>query len=214
MTDETKPDASGYLPILERYLRRGHVLRAFRSGGGLRVVRVEKARDSLEGYGEHPSIDHALSHAADDLLAGGRPYSEVYGGEHPHYLTGSSSPSSPSSPLDMHVLSGGKIRAWYRGGWFFVDLLGFASQDYPQDILDRAQRGETVHWSSPRGVFYLFTSMRIPNGETGCSIATLHKPTLRDPHHFHTRARGLGETLAEAISEAIVARLEEVDDAA
>lgn len=208
MTDETKPDASGYLPILERYLRRGHVLRAFRSGGGLRVVRVEKARDSLEGYGEHPSIDHALSHAADDLLAGGRPYSEVYGGEHPHYPTGS------SSPLDRHVLSGGKVRAWYRGGWFFVDLLGFASQDYPQDILDRAYRGETVHWSSPRGVFYVCTPVRFANGEAGCSIATLYKLVLRDPRHFHARARGLGETLAEAISEALAARPEEVDDAA
>ena len=92
---------------------KGVRLRGFRSGGGLRVVRVEQAQGKGEakllGYGEHYDAERALKHCAEDLAAGGRPYEEVYGKKHTHYLTGS---ASASGPLDAWLLEGGTIDAW------------------------------------------------------------------------------------------------------
>ena len=87
----------------------GAELRAFCSVGGLRVVRIER-EGTLLGYGEHPSLEDALSHANEDILAGHREYKEVYGESKPHYLTGS---STPTSLADQWVLSGNKIRCFF-----------------------------------------------------------------------------------------------------
>ena len=84
------------MQMLEGALRKGNVIRAFLSGGRLRVVHIEKGRHGkLTGYGEHPNIEDALKHAAEDFAAGQRDYKKVYGekGLYPHYLSGSSSAS-------------------------------------------------------------------------------------------------------------------------
>lgn len=200
--------ASEALPTIEGYLRRGAKLRAFLSGGGLRVVRVSDTKGSLIGYGEHPHIEDALTHTADDLCAGGRPYREVYGGKYPCYLTGA---STPSTPLDAHVRSGGKVRAYFRGGWFFVVLEGYEHAPIPDDIHKRAISGETFKWSSPRGFLYEFSPMRFCSGEPGYSIHTLYAPPLRDSSFYHVEQVGMGETLADAIEEALKAHPEEVE---
>lgn len=58
---------------LEQALRAGGQLHAFRSGGGLRVVRVE--RDAgLVAYGEHPHMGDALRLAGEDYAAGQQCY--------------------------------------------------------------------------------------------------------------------------------------------
>lgn len=107
------------LPGLEQALRDGCKVHAFRSGGGLRVIRITTKDGQLKGYGEHPQVEDALSHANEDFLAGGRPYQEVYGGSKPNYLTGS---SEPTSPLDDWLLHGHTFDAWYDGVRVFFKL--------------------------------------------------------------------------------------------
>lgn len=93
-------------PALERInaaLMDGAVVRGFRSGGGLRVVRVEKG-DELIGYGEHPHVEKALSLADQDLLT----RASVHSKKSSYYLTGS---STASSFLDGWLLRGNSFRA-------------------------------------------------------------------------------------------------------
>ena len=73
-------------------------------------------------YGEHPSVEPALEHAAEDFKAGGRSYGEVYGKLHPHYWTGS---ATPSSPLDEWILGGSTFDAWEDGDQLVVELKGY-----------------------------------------------------------------------------------------
>ncbi len=91
---------------LDRALQDGCVVRAFRSGGGVRVVRVERD-ENLVGYGEHPHIEEALELA-------NRSYPDP-NFEGDYYFTGS---PQASSKLDAHLLRGRKFRAVYLRGDF------------------------------------------------------------------------------------------------
>lgn len=102
---------------LDRALREGARMHVFRSGGGLRVVRLERDK-VLVGYGEHPHLGPALEHASEDFLAGHRPYGEVYGGKHERYLTGA---EDPAGSADLWVLRGRNIDAWYADGECIVE---------------------------------------------------------------------------------------------
>lgn len=191
---------------LEAILRKGPRLHAFLSGGGLRVVRIERVepgekRGALVGYGEHPYIEHALNHAAEDYAAGGRPYREVYGGKYDHYLTGS---STPSSQLDAHIRQGRAMDAFYARGWFRVELPALLREEYPKELLERAFAGETVEWSSPRGIRFQF----VPDG-IGCTVRPVSNPLNRETGHYHAVRRGMGLTLVEAIENALRAEHEE-----
>lgn len=79
-----------------------NAIHAFRSGGGLRVLRLE-CGDDLLGYGESIQFDEALKNLENDTAAGGRKYNEVYGKLTPHYLTGT---SEVSSNIDRWLLMG------------------------------------------------------------------------------------------------------------
>lgn len=191
---------------MEAILRNGHRLHAFLSGGGLRVVRIERVksrqrRGDLAGYGEHPYLEQALNHAAEDHAAGGRPYLDVYGGKHPHYLTGS---CTPSSQLDAHVRRGASFDAFYLRGWFRVELHSFVREEYPKEILSRAFAGETVEWSSPRGVRFRFD----PEG-CGCTIRVVSNLFNRETGLYQATQRGMGLTLMEAIESALCAEYED-----
>jgi hypothetical protein len=90
---------------IDKALQEGYILRAFRSGGGLRVVRIEtefgKGEGELKGYGEHLNLMPALRRASNDFLAGGKPYKAMY-------LTGT---SQAEDSLDNWVLSGQRFIA-------------------------------------------------------------------------------------------------------
>lgn len=107
---------------ISQALFEGCRLHAFRSGGGLMVVRVSEADGKLRGYGEHPHIDEALDYADEDYLAGGRKYTDVYGKIHPHYLTGN---SNAISPLDAWVKRGRTFDAFCDNDGFVVELHGY-----------------------------------------------------------------------------------------
>jgi hypothetical protein len=79
-------------------------IHAFRSGGGLRILRLERDKE-LVGYGEAPNFDTALEYLEEDVAAGGHNYEDVYGENklHPHYLTGT---TKTSSNIDRWLLSG------------------------------------------------------------------------------------------------------------
>ena len=93
-------------------IRGGDIVRGFLSGAGLRVIRIEDSSGQLKGYGEHPHAPEALAFANQDVGAGGSNYEDVYGKTLPHYLTGS---SMPTSALDQLILNGGKFRARAEG---------------------------------------------------------------------------------------------------
>ena len=74
-------------PNLENALREGAKIHIFRSGGGLRVVNVEKEKNPVS-YGEYPYLSGALAHAESDF---GLSYEEQYLSEnakHTHHKTG------------------------------------------------------------------------------------------------------------------------------
>lgn len=93
-------------------LREGAVVHVFRSGGGLRVASLRRGGREL-GYGESINFEPALDICGEDYEAGCRPYKEVYGPIHTHYLTGSTKHSSKGdawvcrgADLDIHWVDG------------------------------------------------------------------------------------------------------------
>lgn len=114
-------------------LKDGCWLHIFRSGGGLRVVRLSRG-DALAGYGEHPQIEEALAHAAEDLMAGHRQYSDVYGKLHEHFLTGT---EEASCPADGVILLGGTIDAVAEDDVITVEILTYRDGD-PLTLTGRA----------------------------------------------------------------------------
>jgi len=145
---------------IEKALREGCRLHGFRSGGGLRVVRIEQ-NEELRGYGEHPNVEDALSHANEDFLAGGRPYNKVYGKSKPHYLTGS---SQATSPLDHWLLRGNTIDAYVRKRDVVVELKGYAQTETPHTVTAQLKKsGQPIVWTY-RG--YTFETYQGFHGET------------------------------------------------
>ena len=98
-----------FYPNLEKALRDGAKIHIFRSGGGLRVVRVEK-KGELISYGEHPYLSGALAHAESDF---GLSYAEQYGddGKHLHYLTGEY--PKFSDPIDAYISGDNTLDIFY-----------------------------------------------------------------------------------------------------
>jgi hypothetical protein len=193
------------LSTVEEALLEGCKLHGFRSGSGLLVLRLERGQRNLDehelrGYGEHPSFDVAMVYLAEDFLAGGRPFEEVYGenGENAHYLTGH--PESASA-IDAWIMQGGKIDAVASGiGQFTVELRGVLETRAPEDVMNRALAGETVRWEA-RGFVYETSPSSFPNGEQCYSTRVLNgsgsKPWMRD-----VVKRGSAPTLLEAMTTA------------
>ncbi len=158
---------------IERALQEGCRLRGFRSGGGLRVIRIEK-EDKCRGYGEHPNVDDALSHANEDFIAGGRSqYKEIYGVLKPHYLTGS---KHSTSYLDNWLLQGKTIDAYVQDGSVVVELQGLFMVQTPDNIVNEVIRtGKTIRWEN-RGYLFESSSSAFPSGKPCCSSRTIKCP--------------------------------------
>lgn len=185
--------------IIESALRGGGQLHAFLSGGGLRVVRVEKPRHGkLIGYGEHPVVSDALRILADDLAAGGRRYSDVYGKTEDEYLTGQ---SSPEDALDAWLRQGSTFDASFDDAFVF-ELRGLETVRTSEAIVKRALAGETVQWEE-RGFVYESTPSRFPSGEPCVSSRVVSSPAgRRDSWMWDGCRTGRGPTLIEAMDAA------------
>lgn len=203
----------------------GAVLRAFRSGTGLRVARVDSAQvaeapataDSRKewGYGEHPHAHEALRILADDLRAGCRPYDTVYGRTEPYYVTGA---STPHDDLDAWLLNGRKLNAHFDAATqtYSVELVGMEQARTSMDIVQRvAVHGETIRWTDERGVTRVATPSQFPNGEPCCSTRIENLPPGMTEHHaamWYAKRTGTAPTLAAAIQNAFAAPKVEIPD--
>jgi len=194
---------------LEKSLEEGCKLHGFRSGGGLRVIRLEQ-EGNLRGYGEHPNVEDALSHADEDFLAGGREYKTVYGKSKPHYLTGS---QTVTSPLDGWLIQGKTIDAYMQEGEVVVELRGLARTETPEDIMEQVKQTEQpVTWQN-RGYTFETRPSKFPNGEPCYSTSILESPEGRngaDPWMYDIVKTGKGKGFFEALGKAIEAKEVEV----
>ena len=189
-----------YVETIEIVLYNGAKMHCFRSGGGLRVVRLER-NGNLVAYGEHPNVEDALSHAAEDYLAGGRDYAAVYGSGKPHYLTGS---SQPTGPLDAWLLQGRTIDAVVVENHVVVSMEGLGHQDTPEDVTKRVFAGEVVEWEA-RGLKFKSSPSRFPNGERSCQSECLTK-SAKDPWMYRIVKRGRHTHLQRALELAVEAK--------
>ncbi len=208
------------MSTVEAALRSGGVLHAFLSGGGLRVLTIERqAYDPDEGqrrvqlaYGEHPYVGDAFRILADDFKAGCRPYEEVYGKTETHYLTGA---SEPQDDLDAWVRRGAYFDARADGDGFEFELRGYQEHKTPEDIDACARKGRTVRWTDARGFAFVASPYRFPNGDVGYSTKVTACPAGRTDHEaFLWKAvrRGTGKSLLDAIRAAFEATAEECSD--
>lgn len=191
------------MKVLEEALKNGCIIHGFRSGGGLRVFRLERAdpgsRGDLVGYGESATAEPALTILAEDVKAGGREYHDVYGKLYPHYLTGS---SSPGGKLDAFLLRGADVDVFYENGAFVATIETLGEVRTPEDIVKRSTAGETVQFSA-RGFLYETAPSRFPNGERCCSTRVVKSPPGRtDSWHYREVRTGRGETLIQALADA------------
>lgn len=194
------------VPGINAALDAGCRLHAFLSGGGLRVLRLE-LNGKLKGYGEHPNVEDALTHVSEDYLAGGRAYNEVYGGTHPHYMTGS---SSSSTRLDSWLLRGATFDAWQEGDDIVFQFKGSGENKSPEDLSQKVQNEGTVTWTSKRGVIYEATPTRFASGEMGTSTRVVSSPEGVRPWMWHTTRTGRGKDFFGALAKAFEAEPVEV----
>lgn len=211
----TKRETKTY-EILEGALKKGNVMHAFMSGGGLRVIRLEKTRHGkLTGYGEHPYVDEALRHAAEDFAAGGRPYSEVYGtcdwdnpekskkGIYDMYLTGA---STPEGQLDTWIRRGSTFDCRFTDGQFEADLRGWGEFHTPDAALKEAQAtGKQVRTTTDRGVVY---ETGLDKEWGGITTRIISVPEGMKQHRawmWHTSQIGRSSSLKEAFDIAFKA---------
>jgi hypothetical protein len=193
-------------------LQGGHRVRAFLSGGGLRVIRIEK-EGKLKGYGEHPHVDEALIYADEDFKKRGRPYKEVYGVDKDHYLTGS---REKSNELDGWILQGRKFEAWQENEIVYFKLGGMAETRTSQEIIDQVlSTGQDIRWEN-RGYTYRSYRSLFGNGQKSVSTEVIGKPEgVRggaDPWMYDISKTGQGSDFWEACQNAFQAPEVEVSE--
>lgn len=208
-------EAAEPLSGIELALNQGHRLHGFRSGGGLRVIRLE-LEGRLTGYGEHPSADEALVHVDEDFLAGGRDYHEVYGKLYPHYLTGG---RKITSPLDGWLLQGHTVDAYRTDeGTVRVELTGLTETRPLQEVLDQAKTlRKPIEWMD-RGYTYetRYNPHLFANGGEGFSTRIISEPEGKNEHsaswmYYRTKI-GEGNNFNEALDRAFEAPDREIED--
>lgn len=167
-------------PALSKALKNGDKLHGFRSGGGLRVVRLTHC-EKTGGYGEHPHVETALKYAEDDLKVGGRKYNDFYGKTVDHYLTGD---SFASSQLDAYLLQGRDFDVYFENDQFIFLGKYYYTVKIPQEILDKAEKTRINQtWTSDQGIIYeIVPSKVIATNSLSFSIHAISNPTKIHPH--------------------------------
>lgn len=204
---------------LTEALLKGHFLHGFRSGGGLRVFRMEKGgKDGkLIGYGEHPNAMEALSLLAEDLKVLGRAYKAVYGKLHPHYLTGS---STPQGELDSRILQGDSVDAYVKDKQVVFVVAGYSEYHASQAILDeaKAQPDTPVRHENRGCVFstvYHYDPVAGDRYPTGWSTSVVSLPQGMKHHRasmWRSTQTGTADTLFAAMERAFKAPEVEAED--
>jgi hypothetical protein len=195
---------------IERALEIGCIMRGFRSGGGLKVVRIEQ-NVTLKGYGEHPFVNHALYHANEDFLAGRRDYKDVYGGKYPHYLTGS---RDVISPLDEWLRKGEKFNSFKVDDIVIFKLKGHREVETPEDIIWKLNEGEdNILWTH-RGYTYE-TSNHFLAGSIAYSTKVIGCPEGKSekgsgPWMYEITKTGKADNFYDAMGAAFKAEEKEV----
>jgi len=191
------------LKEIDLALKNGAKLHGWRSGGGLRVISLE-LHDRNVGYGEHPDVLEALEHANEDLLAGGRKYSEVYGKIYPHYLTGS---LDSTSELDRWILDGNDINAEESEGKIKVTLSGLKIFRTPKETTKKVRETQKELIWEARG----FTFRTYPNnyewdlpGAVGTEVISEGNGDKK-PWSYRISKIGLGKSFILAVREALKA---------
>lgn len=215
---QEREEAYKYLPKLmpnfpgiQTALKNGARMHAFSSGGGLRVVSLEKGRRTL-GYGEAPHVEDALVYTDEDFIAGGLPYKEVYGSgkKHPHYLTGS---SLPSSNIDAWVRWGSTFDCWQEDDLIVFQLSGYANDEMPDWVKKVTENnpGEPHVWET-RSITYevVFHLDYFANGDPGWTTTIIANPESKRSAYYSITKTGRGSTFWEAVITAFAAPEEEV----
>jgi len=191
-------------------LQVGYHLRGFSSGGGLRVVILEKTKKKKSFYGEHPHVEEALNYLDEDVLAGGRPYKKVYGKKYPHYLTGA---TVSTSNIDSWLRWGHTFECWQEGKIIFFKLRGYAKYKIPDWVKREVEfrPGEPIQWKD-RG--FTFTTVPKTYG-FGYTIKVVKSPKEsqgKDPYLIKVTRTGKGKKLWEAMAFAFLAPQVEIKD--
>jgi hypothetical protein len=192
---------------IEQPLIDGHMIHAFSSGSGLRVIRIETNDGELVGYGEAPQVEDAVAHAALDYQLGHEDYSRQYGDEdarYIHYLTGT---HELSSPLDAHLRWGYTFDAKNKDGKVEVTLSGTEhTPDVPEGVHDTVRMtGKPATWEE-RGVIYEITlGGRFSNGKPCTSMRPIHTPEGVNAWMFRYTRLGIADTFESAVADAFEA---------
>ena len=197
---------------IEKALRDGYKIHGFRSGGGLRVLSMEKKGEKKTFYGESCNLNDALRILNDDIKAGGREYSKVYGKKETHYLTGSY--AREDDPLDAWVCGGNKFDVHFENNafvdsgqlMFVIDMSTEEDINTPKMILERVwKKFETVYWKVP-GQTRIFKSSptRFADNSVGCSTATIPSRSGKEANdeRIHVRRISKGESFEIALKVA------------
>lgn len=116
---------------LEKYLKENSdaYLHAFRSGSGLRVLRVDKPNSKKAiFYGEGPDLDYALNMLIDNV--NGKKQSEVR-----QYLTGSF--ADESDKLDFRLAQGESFDIKFIDGYFNMKIDFYVRRNTPKQIREK-----------------------------------------------------------------------------
>lgn len=188
---------------IEAALREGARLHAFRSGGGLRVVRVEN-KQRLVGYGEDGHIYESLRLAekATNALCGARTS---------RLLTGS---ASSTDELDAWILQGHTFDAWADMDDIVVELVNQYYRPSPSDeLLAEARSNGSAKWPYKDHVVLILDVCSHRQGPCCYRTESLTKGTASWVQSVTKTGRA--KTLKEAIELAIAAPLiEQVQKAA
>ena len=143
----------------------GSFVHTFRSGGGLRVSRIDipkgmpltpNGKDVF--YGEHPYYEDSLELLEKDIKAGGQNYKDVYGPIETHYLTGAY-PKAENTP-DAFICAGGDIDISLKEGLFKVNMKISKERKTPEEISKWVLDGsQPILWENEDKITYL-TYMR------------------------------------------------------
>jgi hypothetical protein len=190
-------------PAIHKTLCDGGKMHAFLSGGGLRVVRIDKDKTEM-GYGESPNIEEALAYLEEDCLAGGRDYHKVYGKIHPHYLTGS---CSTTSNLDAWIRQGRTFDCWQEGEEIVLQLHGINFFEFPEWIYEAIKKRPVINWKDKRGFVIQFKGDDgfIPGSITTKAIRAPKEKELGDYHSWYFTKTGRGPNFWKAFLAAFEA---------